>query len=55
MQRTSHLFAKNPRESSPVIIEDKCIEVVESGKLLGLTLDNKLTWNSHIEEIITKV
>ena len=36
------------KESDPIIIEGKEVEVVTSTKLLGLTIANDLTWNDHI-------
>ena len=31
------------------------IKSVDSHKLLGLVLDEQLTWNSHIDEVCSKV
>ena len=35
-------------------VDNKSLEVVKQAKLLGLTFDNKLSWNSHIENIVKK-
>ena len=40
---------------NPILLNDKCVKVVESCKLLRMTLNNKLTWNSHIDEVVKKV
>ena len=47
-------FSKVPRDFNPILINDKCVELVESCKLLGMTMNNKLTWNSHIDEVVKK-
>jgi len=38
----------------PVTINSKPIEVVNSVKLLGLTISNNLIWNANIENVIKK-
>ena len=48
-------FSKVPRDFNPILINDKCVEVVESCKLLGMTINNKLSWNLHIDEVVKKV
>ena len=48
-------FSKVPRDFNPILINDKCVKVVESCKLLGMTINNKLTWNLHIDEVVKKV
>ena len=48
-------FSKVPRDFNPILINDKCVEVVENCKLLGMTINNKLTWNLHIDEVVKKV
>ena len=35
-------------------VDNKSLEVVKQAKLLGLTFDNKLSWYSHIENIVKK-
>ena len=48
-------FSKVPRDFNPILINDKSVKVVESCKLLGMTINNKLMWNSHIDEVVKKV
>ena len=48
-------FSKVPRDFNPILINNKSIRVVKSVKLLGLSFDNNLTWNLHIEEVVKKV
>ena len=48
-------FSKVPRDFNPILVNDKCVEVVESCKLLGMTINNKLTWNLHIDEVVKNV
>ena len=47
-------FAKEPKVFDPVIIEGKEVKLVNSTKLLGLTIANDLTWNGHVTEVIKK-
>ena len=47
-------FASVERDFPPVVIDGVNIKVVESAKLLGLTISNDLTWNAHITEAIKK-
>ena len=48
------LFSRNPEAFDLVSIDDKEIEVVNSAKLLGITISDKLTWNTHINELVKK-
>ena len=48
-------FSKVPRDFNLIIINNKSVRVVKSVKLLGLSFDNKLTWNLHIKEVVKKV
>ena len=38
----------------PVIVGGKELEVVDSVKLLGVTISSSLSWNLHIDEVIKK-
>ncbi len=39
----------------PIVVNGKNLDVVESIKLLGLTINHKLTWNDHIDDVVKKV
>ena len=45
---------KHHFESTILVVSDKNLTVVHNAKILGLTISNNLTWNTHIGEIITK-
>ena len=47
-------FARVERDFPPEVIDGLNIKVVESAKLLGLTISNDLTWNTHLTEVIKK-
>ena len=36
----------------PIIVNGEMLEVVDSAKILGLTVSNNLKWNNHIDQII---
>jgi hypothetical protein len=38
-----------------IIYKDKKLTTVDSIKLLGLTLDNSLSWEKHIEAVVPKL
>ena len=40
---------------APIVINNEELGLVNSAKLLGVTISNNLTWNEHINEIIKKV
>ena len=44
---------RNPIKTS-YNIHDKTLKYVKSAKYLGVTIDNKLTWNSHVDNICKK-
>ena len=48
------LFFQIPEVFDLVSIDDKEIEVVNSAKLLGITISDNLTWNAHINELVKK-
>lgn len=47
-------FKKCNHSFEPLFVSDKNLTVVQNAKILGLTISNNLTWNTHIGEIITK-
>ena len=38
----------------PIIVNGEMLEVVDSAKILGLTVSNNLKWNNYIDQIISK-
>ena len=48
-------FSRNPEAFDSVSIGDKEIEVVNSAKLLSITISDNLTWNAHINELVKKI
>ena len=48
-------FTKQTRPFAPVTVSDTNIEVVESAKLLCLTISADLKWSCHVSNIISKV
>jgi hypothetical protein len=47
-------FNAESRPFHPIVINGKELEVVTNIKLLGLTINNKLTWQPHIDEVVKK-
>lgn len=47
-------FARNQQELEPIKVMDKDLEIVDSVKLLGLTITSNLSWNLHVNEVIKK-
>ena len=47
-------FARNQQDFQPICVNGIELEVVESAKLLGVTLSSNLTWNVHIYNVIKK-
>ena len=47
-------FAKEESHFAPIVISNEELGLVNSAKLLGVTISNYLTWNEHINEIIKK-
>ena len=41
-------FGKNQPEFQPILVNGQELEVVQSAKLLGLTVTSNLSWNEHI-------
>ena len=48
-------FNVNPVKMDPIVVNGKNLEVVECIKLLGLTINSKLTWNDHIDDVVKKI
>ena len=47
-------FEKFKHSFDSLVVSNKNLRVVQNAKILGLTLSNNLTWNTHIGEIITR-
>ena len=45
-------FAKEKSYFAPIVLGNGQLHLVNSAKLLGVTISNSLTWNEHINEII---
>ena len=41
-------FAKKSPEFNPILINGEELEIVQSAKLLGVTISHNLSWNNHI-------
>ena len=48
-------FNVNPVEMGPIVVNGKNLEVVQCIKLLGLTINSKLTWSDHIDDSVKKI
>ena len=47
-------FTKQSHSYEPVRINDPCLEVIKSAKILGMLITDDLKWNSHIENTVSK-
>ena len=47
-------FDRNPEAFDPASIDGNEIEVVNSAKLLGITISDNSTWNAHVNEVVKK-
>ena len=47
-------FTKQSHSYEPVRINDQCLELVKSAKILGMLITDDLKWNSHIENTVSK-
>jgi hypothetical protein len=45
----------NPKHQLNIVINPLEIEQVEMTKLLGVTLDGKLSWSKHIDAVLVKM
>jgi len=48
------ILEKNKNVVPPLYIKGEQVEVTETYRYLGLTIDNKLTWNSHLDSLLKK-
>ena len=48
-------FNVNPVEMDSIVVNGKNLEVVQCIKMLGLTINSKLTWNDHIDDVVKKI
>ncbi len=44
-------FSKSNKVFQPIVINDKCVDVVTSAKLTGLAISDDLKWNTHFSNI----
>ena len=47
-------FARTQPEFQPILVNGQELEVVKSGKLLGITVTSNLSWNEHVDDIVKK-
>ena len=47
-------FAKKATDFVPAIVSKKELEVMDSAKLLGVTISSSLLWNTHIDDVNKK-
>ena len=50
---SSYMLQSKPKIQ--LIVENAVIEQVEEAKLLGVTIDNQLSWKTHIHKVVTKM
>ena len=48
-------ISKQKPAFQPVVLDNKPFKVEDQAKLLGITFNNTLTWNSHIKDIVKKL
>ena len=48
-------FNVNPVGIDPIVVNGKNLEAVQCIKLLGPTINSKLTWNDHIDDVVKKI
>ena len=47
-------FSKSYDFNPVTSIDDEDLEVVRTTKILGITIDNSLKWDSHVDQICEK-
>ena len=47
-------FAKNRPNPPQILLEDHCLKAVNHVKLLGVTIQNDLKWDSHIADTMKR-
>ena len=47
-------FCRSPEHFDPVTVDGTQIQATTSSKLLGLTINNTLTWNDHVDGLVKK-
>ena len=47
-------FGRDPPLPSTVNIDGIPIKAIQCTKLLGLTINDKLTWNDHVEDLVKR-
>ena len=55
LEKTKELtisFCRSPELFDPVIVDGTQIQATTSSKLLGLTINNTLTWNDHVDSLV---
>ena len=43
-------FRRNNKDQKPIIITNETVEQVQTYKYLGVTVDNKFTWEIHTKK-----
>ena len=43
-------FSRHQRTDNAIIVDDQTLEVVNSAKILGITLRNDFKWNDHVDD-----
>ena len=51
----SIVFGRNSRPQLNLVMNEVAVEQVEDNKLLGITLDCKLSWSKHIDSMVVKM
>jgi len=48
-------FSKNHVTLPPLVVQGQLLDVVDSTKLLGVTISCNLTWNAHVAEVVKRL